>query len=903
VRRGHPARPVSLLAGLLLCAGIVLPSGGGAESAPASPAPPEGSTAGVREPPVLPVPPGPPLGDNLSSVRELVWRCFGPQASARPPSDAGSPPEFLCGTALSRFIEAHWQDLDAETRALVPAEFRSGFDASAAGQRETYERSCESSLDTPHFRVHYSTKPGHLQTTGPTLDAAGFGQLVCLAEGSNGLLVVDAADPSDPRLEGRVAIRGSAERVAVGEGLAYVAAGDSGLQIVDVRDPASPRWVSRIDLAQPARSIAVAGALALVGGDSRLEVLDLSNPAAPSPLGTLPLPARANDLLIDGSQAFVADDEGAALVVDLTDPRSPEVLASVQTLAPALGIALSDSLLCVADGVEGVCVINVTNRSRPVVVAEVPTGAEAVRAFSRGGGYVFVAGGDQLTRIDISRPTRPQTRTLAISGPTTAITAWNEYLLVAVEDFGLRTVDTTGPTFRLVTQQVPGWPDLSYPIGVGDALEQAYAVYRNDLGMRAPLPDGEVGGGQDLIDCYIFDIDASGIAGITSGENVVTECGHGVIAYILMDPVWSGGITDAKQVAAHELFHVFQFAYNAMGGTWLIESTAVWGEGAVWSDARRNGGVLVWFRTPYLPLWSTQMVSRAYGSAHFWDFIEETTGPSFMASFWERGCGRSIDWREAIQEELAAWNRDLDESLAEFAVWNQATGERYDGLHYARDRLPDMQMQAEHSTYPVLGASVEAAELAQEAGTDYIRFLGPGSADSLRVQFDGAALLREHRAVTLVATRNQNQHREWRLPLDSRGDARFSVPDWPTYDDVTLIVANETGAVDSLDFTYSAWEAGEAPPNGPQVFAASPFVKSAVIGFRVDGATERVRVAIFDAVGRRVSTVLDRDYPAGVYKTIWDGKDSTGRKAAPGVYFYRLDIGARTFTNRLIRLD
>jgi len=63
------------------------------------------------------------------------------------------------------------------------------------------------------------------------------------------------------------------------------------------------------------------------------------------------------------------------------------------------------------------------------------------------------------------------------------------------------------------------------------------------------------------------------------------------------------------------------------------------------------------------------------------------------------------------------------------------------------------------------------------------------------------------------------------------------------------------------------------------------------------GEGGRVRADVLDARGRHVTTVLDREYPAGIHEASWNGRGSSGR-AAPGVYLLRLrvpgSVGSRT---------
>jgi hypothetical protein len=46
------------------------------------------------------------------------------------------------------------------------------------------------------------------------------------------------------------------------------------------------------------------------------------------------------------------------------------------------------------------------------------------------------------------------------------------------------------------------------------------------------------------------------------------------------------------------------------------------------------------------------------------------------------------------------------------------------------------------------------------------------------------------------------------------------------------------------------------------------------------------RIDIYDLLGRRIRTLVDRGEVAGSYKVVWDGKNSGEQSVASGVYFY-----------------
>ena len=52
----------------------------------------------------------------------------------------------------------------------------------------------------------------------------------------------------------------------------------------------------------------------------------------------------------------------------------------------------------------------------------------------------------------------------------------------------------------------------------------------------------------------------------------------------------------------------------------------------------------------------------------------------------------------------------------------------------------------------------------------------------------------------------------------------------------------------------------------------------------------RVRLMIYDVLGRRVRTLVDEEQIAGQHSVIWDGEDGEGERVSSGVYFYCLEM-------------
>ena len=97
------------------------------------------------------------------------------------------------------------------------------------------------------------------------------------------------------------------------------------------------------------------------------------------------------------------------------------------------------------------------------------------------------------------------------------------------------------------------------------------------------------------------------------------------------------------------------------------------------------------------------------------------------------------------------------------------------------------------------------------------------------------------------------------------------------YDDPTQDVGE---VVAMADYGFSLY------PNYP-----NPFNAMTQIRFQVPVASD-VEVAVYDLLGRRVSTLMARRLQPGWHTACWDSRDETGRLAATGVYLVRMQAGA-----------
>lgn len=109
---------------------------------------------------------------------------------------------------------------------------------------------------------------------------------------------------------------------------------------------------------------------------------------------------------------------------------------------------------------------------------------------------------------------------------------------------------------------------------------------------------------------------------------------------------------------------------------------------------------------------------------------------------------------------------------------------------------------------------------------------------------------------------------------------------------------NEPMAVD-IDAARRGTDAGATATTRLGVASPNPFNPSTTVRFELR-RPGHVRLQLFDAQGRLVRTLTDASRPAGPGEAVWDGRDSSGRDVASGVYFVRMEAGDFRQTGKLL---
>ncbi|HAB18940.1 MAG TPA: hypothetical protein PLX89_03845 [Verrucomicrobiota bacterium] len=275
------------------------------------------------------------------------------------------------------------------------------------GESSSFIGSASSGLPVTYRVV---TGPGEI--ANGVLTATNFGTVVIEAEqaGDATYLPVKerrAVNPVGVALTrvGSYNIGGVAFGVQVVGNLAYVAVadGEEGLKILDVSDPTRPVLVGSFDTSEDAFTVQVVGSRAYLAADAAgLIILDVSNPSSPRLLGENSIASEAYVVRVVGDLAYVADNTNGLLIFDVSDPTAPKLKSNLN-LGPAFSVEPVGDLAYVAGPMLNI--FNVKNPEVPTLISRFRVSiAHDVQVI---GNLAFVAKGDGLEIIDVRLPQAP----------------------------------------------------------------------------------------------------------------------------------------------------------------------------------------------------------------------------------------------------------------------------------------------------------------------------------------------------------------------------------------------------------------------------------------------------------------------------------------------------------------
>lgn len=211
------------------------------------------------------------------------------------------------------------------------------------------------------------------------VDVSIFDTIVAVAEGDQGVTLIDVTDLEAPTLIARISTIDRALAVALDSniaviGLAIDSVVEGAVAIYDITDPTDPILTAQQPTSDRVGAVDVADSKAaiLIGGS--LQMIDISDPAAPIDLGTSDARlGNVEDIAIDGFLVHASSWSGSLHVIDFSHPDGPSVIART-TWDPfgivdggpqgGYGVSVHNGAAVIADGRYGMRILSV-GRCRP----------------------------------------------------------------------------------------------------------------------------------------------------------------------------------------------------------------------------------------------------------------------------------------------------------------------------------------------------------------------------------------------------------------------------------------------------------------------------------------------------------------------------------------------------------
>jgi hypothetical protein len=749
---------------------------------------------------------------------------------------------------------------------------------------------------------------------------------------------VDISDPRHPVLmRGRVRIDWCSDALACVDGIMYLV-NDEGLYIHDFAAADDPRLLAFLPLPTWCVDVVVTGARAYVSrlaegvGVPDLDVVDISDREAPRVVGTFPglggMRLRASgdrlytqgevvtivgladpdhpvilgtwdpsaschavtDFSIEGELAFAVCageysgdvmPEHSLLVFDLADAVNPRLLGTWtrRSWAAFESIAVAGSLALVGDHDGGLVAVDVSDPSAPALLGGPVQSARATGIVIRDGLAYVGSAWPRLDVIDVAQPvTLRVPERLPTSGPVADIAAVADpHLCLMLAGGELSVVDhgTAGAAAVVTTFVLPGEPQR---IVVADGLALVACgdggLFAFDVSQpRTPQPLGAVPGVAAAVDLAV------------AGSRVLALADGGPVHVV--DPAapdgpavigsWTPDIAACRLAVADGIAWLGSWSQlQTVNVSDPLVPVPLWVTDVWWGDcasrlAARDGVLFA---------------AHPYGFAAMAD---NGAGGDMLYSIHSEGTALALDGDVAYAISVPGGIEVLD--LA--APGGPALAGSVQGPVEGVSRPSCAAVCGDHVIvgFAEGGLLVSPRHCAASVGVEVPEFTASFDGGTVRLRWT------TNTAATSLSFRVVAHTTAGDRVLDGRalGEGRFEA-----HDDAAPSPGAVVAYVLEREDSPGAWIALATtefmvPPlvGSPRLVgcAPNPFNPSTRVNFTLPAAAHAT-VTVHDAAGRQVAVLADRAFEAGPQSLVWDGRDTSTRAAASGMYLVRLRVGA-----------
>jgi hypothetical protein len=330
----------------------------------------------------------------------------------------------------------------------------------------------------------------------------------------------------------------------------------------------------------------------------------------------------------------------------------------------------------------------------------------------------------------------------------------------------------------------PGSKHYSTDAEVRQTVAVVQHVWETEIGSmqyRRLVSDGTRGSlntpTDGKLDVYLADIGPGGYFGYAVPEdNPTASSGYLVLEndFANFADATTSALEFREVTAAHEFFHLVQFAYDSYENGWLMESTATWMEEQVYDSINDNRNYirLGSLHQPTMSL-DTRNGGAEYGTWAFHQLYSEQLGAGVVRAAWIYAATPGINYLAALNKALtnAGWSLTLafrqfsGGSLAPSRFWSEGSA------------FPSAQLtQSWNLSTSTRSSGLRSAKLNHLASAAYEFRPGASLTGAWNLRFAINAPSTQSTAYAIVFYSNGSAPKKIPVHLDANGDKTFSVP-------------------------------------------------------------------------------------------------------------------------------
>ena len=664
-------------------------------------------------------------------------------------------------------------------------------------------------------------------------------------------LVLDVSNPAQPERLTYLEFMQTIEDVELYGNYAYVTMEGGTIKIIDITDPANPFVAGSTTVGSEADEMIVDGGYGYVlEGYSGVRILDLTDPLNPTSVTVIPVVSGAHDIVIRNNYAYLAESGEGLRILDVSDPTSPTELGRYARGDYTVGVAVSENYaytVSIMSG-SGLCVIDIQDPSNPFEVAFYNNKNQWDVLID--GNHAYMLGNDgDLSVMDVSDPANPvRVGFVNLDNEGLELVRSNSVLYTANWGSGFYAVNVVDPTNPTVLS------NYSSVGGVGGAVgDGAYLYFRTNYTLS-------------VFDRH-FRKTVSIISPALSPSIIYDMELQGSYAYLATSDSWYfhyGGLVIVDLSDPFDAAVVGRFPTDYTGG--------------------RYKRVTVWQDRVYA------IETYPSSQARIFD-VSDPASPTQLGTY---SLSQSVSGLDADTDYLYLAT-DVGLRIVQVSdPLNPAEVGSYDFGSGARDVVVSGSYAFVGGDDPGTGVGFRVIDVADRSNpTEVANHITNGLVQCV-VLSDNHAYLSGPQLIVLNVSDPLNpdevaQCDTWQLAPQVAVIPPFIYGGKPHGGHLIILNTDMASAVSST--VPNSLRLDQNYPN--------PFNPFTTITFVVPVSTH-VTLSIYDVEGKLVVTLVDGVLSDGPKSIHWDGRDSYGKLARSGVYFYRLTAGDKLLSKKMI---